>query len=185
MRPAWKTAAISLALLAPALLLLYSRSDAADKRPPVTPANTGLQNLKAFLLMIQYAEGTLGNNAYRTLFGGGLFSSYATHPNIPITRRGITSTAAGAYQFLYRTWIELQQSLRLPDFSPASQDRAAVELIRRKDALADVLAGRITAAIYKCRKIWASFPGAGYGQGERSMTSMLQAYHQAGGRLLQ
>ena len=33
-------------------------------------------------------------------------------------------------------------------------------------ALHDVLAGRIETAISKCRNIWASLPGAGYGHRE-------------------
>jgi len=184
MSAALRTAAVSLALLCPAVLLLLTRSYGTEKRPQTAPpVNTGLQNLRAFLMMIQYAEGTTGGNAYRTLFGGGLFYSFSQHPNIRVTKSGITSTAAGAYQILYHTWTELQQALRLPDFTPASQDRGAIELIRRKGALADVLAGRITAAIYKCRKVWASFPGAGYGQGERSINSLLTVYRQSGGIL--
>ncbi len=134
--------------------------------------------------MIQYAEGTIGKNAYRTLFGGGLVTSYSGHPNTPIYKYGITSTAAGAYQFLYSTWSALQADLWLPDFSPPSQDKAAIELIRRKGALPDVLAGRFAEAVYKCRKIWASFPGAGYGQNEKSLFTLTQVYQAAGGQLL-
>ena len=134
--------------------------------------------------MIQFSEGTIGPNAYRTLYGGGLFDDLTQHPNIAITKWGITSTAAGAYGFLYRVWQELQTALRLPDFSPFSQDRAAIELIRRKNAIADVLKGNIAEAIYKCRKIWASFPGAGYGQGERSQTSLLEFFKKSGGKTL-
>lgn len=104
--------------------------------------------------------------------------------NKPITKYGITSTAAGAYQFLYKTWIGLQHDLKLPDFSPPSQNKAAIELIRRRGALPDVLAGRFTQAIYKCRKEWASFPGAGYGQGERSIQSLAQVYVKAGGKVI-
>jgi lysozyme len=116
------------------------------------------------------------------LYGGQLFNSYAAHPHIAITKGGITSTAAGAYQMLYRTWVSVQQDLGLPDFSPASQDRAAVELIRRRGALEDVVAGRFTEAIYKCRKEWASLPGAGYGQHERSLAVLEQVYQYAGGQ---
>lgn len=134
--------------------------------------------------MIQYAEGTIGLNAYRTLYGSGLFNDYSRHPNIAVTKWGITSTAAGAYQLLISTWIEIQTALQLPDFSPQSQDRAAIELIRKKDALTDVLNGKIVSAIYKCRKIWASFPGAGYGQGEKQIESLLQFYTKAGGKLI-
>ncbi|OJW32904.1 MAG: hypothetical protein BGO54_13725 [Sphingobacteriales bacterium 46-32] len=134
--------------------------------------------------MIQYAEGTIGMNAYRMLYGGSLFNDYSRHPNIAITKWGVTSTAAGAYQFLYSTWAIVQRELRLPDFSPVSQDKAAIELIRKKEALTDVLAGNIVQAIYKCRKVWASFPGAGYGQSEKSLQSLLLLYIKAGGQLL-
>jgi muramidase (phage lysozyme) len=182
MRLAWQTAAFSIVLLIPALLLLYKKAQAAKDKQQ-TDGDVGLQNLRAFLLMIQYAEGTLGPDAYRTLFGGRLFNSYGQHPNTKVTKGHFSSTAAGAYQFLYNTWSDLQRTLRLSDFSPSSQDRAAVEMIRQKEALADVLAGNIVTAIYKCRKVWASFPGAGYGQGERSLNVMLKAYTQAGGML--
>jgi muramidase (phage lysozyme) len=142
------------------------------------------KNLRAFLQMIQYSEGTAGANAYRTLFGGGLFSDYSRHPNTRVTKGRLTSTAAGAYQILYRTWLEVQQKLKLPDFSPFSQDKAAVELIRRRKALDDVLAGRFLQAITKCRKEWASLPGAGYNQKENSANSLLSVYKMAGGAMV-
>ena len=147
-----------------------------------THSSTALSNLRAFLLMIQYAEGTYGKDAYRTLFGGQLFAGFADHPNIAITRSGITSTAAGAYQILYRTWDGLRQTIRLDDFSPASQDKAAIELIRRRGALEDVLSGRLETAVEKCRKEWASLPGAGYGQRERSMDTLAAVFQSAGGQ---
>lgn len=172
----YKWAALAAALLVPTLVLASVKN---SKRK-----NRTLTNLKAFLLMIQYAEGTIGTSAYRMLYGGSLFNDYSRHPNIAITRWGITSTGAGAYGFLNRTWIELQAALKLPDFGPASQDKAAIELIRRKGALPDVLTGNIIQAVYKCRKVWASFPGAGYGQSEKSLQSLLQFYVKAGGQLL-
>ena len=173
----WKY--ILAALATPALIMVFSNKLKAQTAVK-SNANT---NLNAFLTMIQYAEGTYGANAYRMLYGGQLFNSYAQHPDIAITKGGITSTAAGAYQILYRTWVSVQQDLGLTDFTPASQDRAAVELIRRRGALEDVLAGRFDIAIYKCRKEWASLPGAGYGQGERSLASLVQVYQYAGGQI--
>ena len=41
---------------------------------------------------------------------------------------------------------------------------AAVALIKRRGALADVIAGRFDSAIAKCNKEWASLPGSPYGQ---------------------
>jgi len=174
----WKY--ILAALATPALIMVFS----SKLKAQTAPKNNVYANLRAFLIMIQYAEGTYGANAYRMLYGGQLFNSYAQHPNTAITKGGITSTAAGAYQILYRTWASVQQDLGLTDFSPASQDRAAVELIRRRGALEDVLAGRFDDAIYKCRKEWASLPGAGYGQHERSLTSLVQVYQYAGGKMV-
>jgi muramidase (phage lysozyme) len=78
--------------------------------------------------------------------------------------REITSTAAGAYQFLARTWDEVAAALELPDFSPQSQDVAALWLIRRRGALADLREGRFDDFVAKCAKEWASLPGSPYGQ---------------------
>lgn len=142
-------------------------------------------NLRAFLAVIRHCEGTAGPDGYRTLFGGELFDSFADHPRRQITRalkgRPITSTAAGAYQFLARTWDECRRALNLPDFSPESQDLAAVFLIRRRGALADVEAGRIEAALRKCNREWASLPGAPYGQPTKPLAECLAVYHRAGG----
>ena len=165
-------------LLPPALLWLFDRKNEIPRLAPKMPSATTpiSHKLTAFLLMIQYAEGTYGVNAYRTLYGGGIFNDMSKHPNKVIRKGGWSSSAAGAYQFLYSTWIELQRQLQLPDFSAASQDLAAIELIRRKGALADIEAGRIEDALYKCRKVWASLPHAGYGQKEHSSQKLLLAY---------
>ncbi|MYM96239.1 glycoside hydrolase family protein [Rugamonas sp. FT81W] len=114
--------------------------------------------------MIRTGEGTTGPNGYRTMFGGGLFTGYADHPRRAVTRGSLTSTAAGAYQFLSKTWDEMAAKYALSDFSPSSQDIAAVGLIKRRGALSDVLAGRFRAAIDKCNLEWASLPGSPYGQ---------------------
>ena len=178
------------ALVTPALVLivrdkLKAKTNSVHVQPisPINPINPAHENLKAFLTMIQYAEGTYGQNAYRMLYGGKLFGDYSVHPNTAVTKGGVTSTAAGAYQILYRTWQSVQPVLALPDFSPTSQDRAAIELVRRRGALEDVMAGRFGDALYKCRKEWASLPGAGYGQGERSWDYLVQVYQNAGGQI--
>jgi lysozyme len=146
---------------------------------------TEQKNIAAFLKMIRVSEGTAGENGYRTLVGGGLFSDFTDHPRRLVTiisnGRSITSSAAGAYQMLSRTWAGVKGRLMLTDFSPSSQDRAAIELIRQRGALADVRAGRFADALTKCRKEWASLPGAGYGQPENSVDRLFAAYIQAGG----
>jgi lysozyme len=151
--------------------------------PSFTPPDVAATNVRAFLDMIAYAEGTsrYPDSGYRTLFGGGQFDSYADHPRVFVPFRTTTSSAAGRYQILYRTWDGLRGKLGLMDFSPASQDAAAVELIRERGALGDVQAGRTVQAINKVAKVWASLPGAGYNQPERQLSALLDAYSNAGG----
>jgi muramidase (phage lysozyme) len=144
-------------------------------------------NVAAFLAMLTHGEGTAGPNGYRTLYGGGLFDHFADHPRIPVRAvlggRVITSTAAGRYQFLARTWDGVRDALDLPDFSPASQDVAAVYLIRRRGALEDVRAGRFDDAVRKCAKEWASLPGSPYGQPVVSIDRARALYAASGGVL--
>lgn len=147
-------------------------------------------NRKAFLDMISYSEGTTGAQGYRTMFGGTLADSLDDHPRQVFTftnKAGQTlkTSAAGRYQFLARTWDELRAKLGLKDFGPASQDAAALELIRQRGALPDVDAGRIEAAIAKVAPVWASLPGAGYNQPERKLSSLIASYSAAGGNLEQ
>lgn len=162
--------------------------DPSTYTPAVVPVDTAASNERAFLDMLAYAEGTAGENGYRTMFGHRLFDSFADHPRQYFTfknGRGETlrTSAAGRYQFLARTWDTLQRRLALPDFGPASQDAAALELVRERGALADVQAGRLQEAVTKCAPIWASLPGAGYAQPERKFSTLLASYQAAGGNL--
>lgn len=144
----------------------------------------GDKNVQAFLQVIRYAEGTNGPNGYRTMFTGKLFDNgFAAHPNINNCAGSLCSTAAGAYQFLTSTWSYLRVRLQLNDFSPANQDLAAIELIREKGALEDVIAGRFEQAIAKCNKTWASLPGSPYGQPVKTIAELKGKYLSNGGAL--
>lgn len=142
-------------------------------------------NLAAFLDMLAFSEGTanLGDAGYNVLVGGTLFNGYKDHPRIavPLPRLGIKSTAAGRYQILARFFDAYKRTLGLPDFGPESQDRIAVRMISEQGALPDIAAGRFEAAVLKCRNIWASLPGAGYGQHENTMGALAVHYVKAGG----
>lgn len=151
----------------------------------IDPADLNNKNVQAMLRVIRSGEGTSGPNGYRTLFGGGLFDSYADHPRQRITRklggRNITSTAAGAYQFLSSTWDETARIMKLPDFSPRSQDLGALGRIAARGALADVKAGRFDSAIKKIAQEWASMPGSPYGQPVITWERARAIYASAGG----
>lgn len=161
-------------------------------------------NVQAFLRVIRYAEGTAGvggyNAIFRTAAGPNTFSSYADHPRVAkrFTNKDgavLWTTAAGAYQAMAKsrkpdgtytkvdTWGDMQTKLGLTDFSPDSQDRFAVGLIDKCGALSDVRAGRFDAAITKCKGTWASLPGAGYAQPEKSLPELRSVFAQAGGTI--
>lgn len=136
--------------------------------------------IQAFLATIRAGEGTAGPMGYQTMFGGGIFTDFSDHPRQVICRTvnggRLCSSAAGAYQFLRSTWDRIAARLSLPDFSPTCQDVAALELIREKGAIDDIKAGRFEIAVSKCRKVWASMPGAGYGQPEVAMAKYRAIY---------
>jgi|GEM_PF-1176636 len=155
----------------------------AELRQQLADALAASDNLRAFLHVIRAGEGTDDPKGWRRHYGGALFDRMDDHPRQAVKAGRWTSTAAGAYQFLERTWDECRAALELPDFAPLAQDLAAVYLIQRRGALADVLAGRLDAAITKCNREWASLPGSPYGQPTRSREQAHATYAQAGGTL--
>ena len=155
------------------------------------------ENVKAFLDMIAVSEGTigLGDDGYNVLVGSSkdnvkTFSSYANHPGVVVelkNKQGVTtrwSSAAGRYQIISSTWHDIMIRRPLLDFSPRSQDQAAVYLISGAKAYSDVIAGHFDEAVIKCEHIWASLPGAGYGQRENKLEALRDAYILAGGKVV-
>lgn len=142
-------------------------------------------NLKAFLDTISFSEGTYGkgDNGYNVLVGGTLFEGYADHPRkkVYLPKLGIYSTAAGRYQLLARYFDAYKKQLKLPDFSPSSQDAVAVQQIRERKALEPLAQGDFNGAAALCAPIWASFPGAGYGQHEHPLKRLQEAFIRFGG----
>lgn len=150
-------------------------------------------NLKAFLATIAWSEGTSTNPAtknegYDVIVSGPdgpeLLTTYADHPfafgrPAKIVRPGpppLTSSAAGRYQILLRYWQAYKTMLRLPDFTPQSQDAVAIRQIHERGALELIEAGNITQAIRECSPIWASLPYSPYGQPVHSMETLLKVY---------
>ena len=50
-------------------------------------------------------------------------------------------------------------------------------------ALDLIVAGKFDAAVSKVAHIWASLPGAGYGQHENRLGTLMAAYEAAGGKV--
>ena len=90
-------------------------------------------------------------------------------------------TGAGRYQLLSRWWDAYRKQLGLKDFSPKSQDAVALQQIKERGALPMIDRGIIRQAIDRCSNIWASLPGAGYGQFEHKADSLIAKFKEAGG----
>ena len=169
------------------LILMYMLGRKAKNALDTSTDQTALQNpnVKAFLDTIAYSEGTIhiGDNGYNVFLGGSTFDDYSQHPNQKHTAGKYTGTAAGRYQFVYKTWQDLADTLGLTDFTPDSQDLAAVELLRRAGALDDIGAGNFDAAIQKSSGTWASLPYSTAGQPTQKFAILENFYKNSGGSL--
>ena len=166
--------------------------------PPEVQRMTDPQaSLSAFLYMIRstehvYPRDVLNDAAYSIFYGGSKFSNFADHPVLTGEKKGVplpdhfctaaglkpgcVSTAAGAYQLIKGTWTRLKAKLNLPDFSPLSQDQAAVGLLEEIGAVDLIYAGDIEGAIHKASKIWASLPGSTAQQNPKALAYALNRF---------
>lgn len=155
-------------------------------------------NLNAFLDSIAWAEGTstspiTQDDGYDIIVTGvdgrERFDDYSKHPFTnrkpkQINFTGLYSSASGRYQHMRVHWLHYKELLKLPDFGPESQDRWAIQLIKeRPGAIRAIEEGRIADAIKSVASLWASLPGAGHNQPERSFEKFLQVYLSKGGSL--
>lgn len=124
-------------------------------------------NVRKFLNYISEAEGTTQYGYYQS-FGNKAIDSLEDHPRKMFKFKGHNTSPAGRYQIVSSTWNDISKKLGLTDFSPESQDLAALELIRRRGALNDVLSGDFVGAINKLGSEWAAFPSSKYGQPKRN-----------------
>lgn len=143
------------------------------------------QNVQAFLKAIRLGEGTSDEMGYYRIVGGGSFTDDSVHPRVKVflPKYNVFSTAAGAYQIIWPTWAGLCKQYSFPDFTPESQDEAAVALIIEKHGLGDVMFGDLKSAVAKCAPIWASLPGSTAGQRTESYAAVEKEYTDNGGKL--
>ena len=125
------------------------------------PSSSYHPNVSKFLGLLSNAEGA----GYGTVVGGGSFGGFDQHPRVVGLRTADgPSTAAGRYQITKTTYDDVAPKLGIKDFSPASQDRIAIELIRRNGAYDDVVNGDFQSAMKKLGGVWASLPSSQYNQ---------------------
>lgn len=134
-------------------------------------------NVRKMFDLVAYTEGV--KHGYNTMFGNQRIDNLSAHPNVRKQFKQTDgkvnyTTAAGRYQFLKPTWDGLSRQYGLKDFSPQSQDIAAVALLAQNGALPYVLKGDFATAIQKSGGTWASLPSSQYKQGKRSWNDVNQ-----------
>lgn len=137
---------------------------------------------RATLGVIRDAEGTSRyGDPYRVAGGGKATLSQLQTPEFKMwgfkdkTGKQDQSSATGAYQFLRSTWGGLANKYGFTDFSPRSQDLAALALLKDAGAFPYIQRGDYLGALHQARKIWASLPGAGYNQKERDRNFLVKS----------
>ena len=124
------------------------------------------------------------NHGYDVRCGGELFTDYPDHPRKLVTLNSATkSTGAGRQQLLSRWWDAYRKQLGLKDFSPKSQTLWHCSRLRSVALYLKDDRGDIRQAIDRCSNIWASLPGAGYGQFEHKADSLIAKFKEGRERL--
>ena len=165
-----------------------AEQDSSGSRATLASGNEGgryelTPERRALLNTIRYAEGTWKDGedkGYRIMYGGGQFQDLSRHPERVVVKR-YTSAAAGAYQFLPKTWNGVAKELKLASFEPRHQAQAALHLVERRGALADIDQQGLTKdAMAKLAPEWASFPTkagrSAYGQPVKSHQELASFY---------
>ena len=140
---------------------------------------------KAFLDMLAWSEGTdngrqkTRNHGYDVIVGGEAITGLPDHPRKlicqPTTQINRRRTLPASFPLV---GCHCKQ-LGLKDFSPKSQDAVALQQIKERGALPMIDRGDIRQAIDRCSNIWASLPGAGYGQFEHKADSLIAKFKEA------
>jgi muramidase (phage lysozyme) len=157
-------------LAALGLFFLWPKKAAASiptTQPSQPPALGGLfdwstmntdNNVTAFLALIRHIE---ANDDYTVIAGGDHFSDFSEHPFVlnPNRPKLLGTTASGGYQMVKGTWIMARDALGLTDFSPASQDAAAIWIlqVKRPGAYDAVAKGDFSIAVSLLQNEWESF----------------------------
>ena len=101
-------------------------------------------------------------------------TDYSDHPRKLVRSPKLNQQAPDATaSFPLVGCLHTRKQLGLKDFSPKSQDAVALQQIKERGALPMIDRGDIRQAIDRCSNIWASLPGAGYGQFEHKADSLI------------
>jgi muramidase (phage lysozyme) len=115
--------------------------------------------IRAFLDMIAFAEAYFAKRVMNYDEGSNFIKidDLTDHPQRILP--GGSSSASGRYQFMSPDWATTKKAVGVSDFTPESQDIAAVHLLRSRNRIVEaILADNILEAIQRASGTWASFP---------------------------
>lgn len=145
-------------------------------------------NVQAALKVIRYTECKDTPDCYQYVFGSSpnnklRFTDFSKHPDNLQKHNGISSTAAGAYQILKRTYDELCATYKFTDFTPHTQDLMCCALFDRRGVLAAISKGKFLSeeVMGALSEEWASLPYSSYGQPTHSIADVRTKYLENGG----
>jgi muramidase (phage lysozyme) len=127
---------------------------------------------------IAFAEGTRGRgqDGYNVEFTYVYFNDCTRHPRQLQRSGGLSSDAAGRYQFLSTTW----DGLGYATFTPDNQDRGAMKLVRGRGASVpndrSMTATELGNVLDRISHEWASLPPGRYGQPNYSYAQIRTEY---------
>ena len=140
-----------------------------------------------FLSTIAFSEGT--NERYDLTFNFHRIRMFDRHPAIVIKGQSYYSSAAGRYQFIQSTYVDMQRNCRLykiPDFKPDSQDKAAVCLLERykvKHNEIHLAKKNLQTELNKVNMEWASLPNSQLEQPTNTIEKLWKFYKKESDKL--
>ena len=121
------------------------------------------------------------NHGYDVIGRRELFTDYPDHPRKLVTLNPNSNPLFSDATSFFPVGGMPTASMASERFSPKSQDAVALQQIKERGALPMIDRGDIRQAIDRCSNIWASLPGAGYGQFEHKADSLIAKFKEAGG----
>ena len=122
------------------------------------------------------------NHGYDVIVGGELFTDYSDHPRKLVAKTQNSNQQAPDATSFFSCWWDAHSQAAWPErLLSKSQDAMALQQIKERGALPMIDRGDIRQAIDRYSNIWASLPGAGYGQFEHKADSLIAKFKEAGG----
>ena len=163
-------------------------TDTQLKRRQENEAFRKMPVVRAMLDGIAAAEGADWGTLVYDKPGTQTIRDFSQHPGITrdriINGKRTKSSAAGRFQIIKKTWNGAAvRAQGLTDFTPQSQELAAIELLRQRGALDDLLAGNLKGAMEKAGKEWAGIPNSSlakaHNQNSAKEAAFLSAYQRS------